>query len=450
MNAGRNARATTSIGRSIRVGRALVVGALLTAALDVGSVTRGAMVAPPVASAAAQRAALHSRAAQTEWAAHAYLPLALHNWRNPTEKALPALAAAVTGTRLYLGVGPRVAVIDVSDPTDPRTVGLTISVGTACTVVDLVAAGDFAYSLCQRNADAPAAQEGADVTLTVIDATEPERPHAMGKLDFSGWTASLALVDATLLVGDARRRPTDQYGLSVVDVADPRRPTRTSFVVAPGVPVDMAVDGDVAYAAAIGFTDDCPAGLVSVDVSKPAAPDVLGYMAAPPGNGGCPVAVAARGPYAYLASTPAGAAPALLTVDVRAPAAPIPGGRLDLPVPGGVLAGLAADLAPGPAADSGSLVAYFAGEVARLMVLHPAEPDSPPGAVASARFAGEVALPRAVRLPRSYWPCTNLATTAGGYAYLAGGTGGGLYVVDVRAPDAPAIVAIRRLPEWVR
>lgn len=433
---------TTGLGRYRSGGRAHVSAALLVAALGAGAAPAAAHATVPGAMPAAASGPAALRLAQTEWAFQAHLPLTLHNWRNPTEKALPALAAAVTGDRLYLGVGPRVAVIDVSDPSDPRTVGLTISVGMSCTVVDLVAAGDFAYSLCQRNADAPDTQEWPDVTFTVIDATEPERPHAMGKLDFSGWTASLAVVGTTALLGDARQRPTDQYGLSVVDVADPRQPTRTGFLALPAVPIDIVVDGGMAYAAVIGPTDDCPTGLVSIDVSRPGMPVVLGQMPAPQGNGGCPVAVAARGAYAYLASTPAGAEPTLLTVDVRSATALTPGAKVDLPAAGGILAGLAA--------DADGLVAYFAGDAAHLVALRQAEPGAQPGTSAGASVAGEVALPRAVRLPRSYWPCTNLAALADGYAYLAGGTGGGLYVVDVRAPDAPAVVAVRRLPEWVR
>jgi hypothetical protein len=82
------------------------------------------------------------------------------------------LAVAVQGRYAYVGVGPRLVVVDVGDPARPVEVGRT---GVLPGVVrDVAVSGSYAYV-----AD-------GDAGLRVIDVSNPSSPREVGAYDTPG------------------------------------------------------------------------------------------------------------------------------------------------------------------------------------------------------------------------------------------------------------------------
>ena len=237
-------------------------------------------------------------------------------------------AVAVQGDYAYIGEGPRLTILDISDPASPTVVGKTLPLPGI--VQGVAIAGDYAY----------VAGGGG---LVVVDVSNPANPTEVGfyNTPVSVWSAWDVVV-----VGGFAYVPWGDAGLRVVDVSNPANPTEVGFYDTPGWAYGVAVAGGYAYVA------DREGGLRVVDVSTPANPTEVGFYDTP----GCAYAhrVAVAGDYAYVADGKGG----LQVVDISTPSDPREVGSYDTPsyAWGVAVAGGYAYVADG---DGGLVILHF-------------------------------------------------------------------------------------------
>jgi photosystem II stability/assembly factor-like uncharacterized protein len=200
-------------------------------------------------------------------------PLPLAPTASPTPLPSPAAQAHLTGQfanaalavfaqedRAYLGLGTRLAVLDVSDPTRPELLGQTVPLPDF--VQGIIVDQGYAYL---------AAGWGG---LVVVDVGDPAQPIAVGQLrgDYSVVGLAIAEDIGYLAAGEA--------GLLIVDLSAPSAPALLGSFQLPGSVEAVAVDGSFAYLAA------GEGGLWFVEVSNPRhpvgtpLPELLGEYAA--------------------------------------------------------------------------------------------------------------------------------------------------------------------------
>ena len=112
----------------------------------------------------------------------------------------PSIAVAASPGRAYLGVGPRLLVFDVSDPSNLRLLGQTDVLPDIALSLDVEA--DFAY--------AAAGYSG----LLVIDVRNPEAPAHIGGCDTPDRAWDLDVFESFAYVASGGG------GLQVIDVSD--------------------------------------------------------------------------------------------------------------------------------------------------------------------------------------------------------------------------------------
>ncbi len=200
----------------------------------------------------------------------------------------------VRGDYAYVGFGPELAVLDVSDPTRPEQIS-TVTLPPGGDVADVYAASNgYAY--------VTAAKDG----LRAVDISTPAAPVEVGfcSAPKAGFHVAVAGRYAYVAAGDA--------GLWVIDVSNPAVPFEAGSYDTPGHAWDVATTGGYAYVA------DREGGLLVIDVSDPAAPVEVGSYDAPGSVNG----VALANGYAYVADWVGG----LRVVDVSDPANPVEAG----------------------------------------------------------------------------------------------------------------------------
>jgi hypothetical protein len=196
-----------------------------------------------------------------------------------------ARTATIDGTRLFVGAGSRVNLVDLSDPRLPREVAS--SPPLPGTVEGVARSGDML---------AVAVGDGG---LALLDAAELV---PRGSLLLPGYAEAVAVDGTTAFVADG------PGGLRVVDLRDAAAPVELAVLLDLHRVVDVAVERGVAYLAA---ADE---GLVIVDVTDPHQPSELGRLF----TGGYSFGVAVTSEHALLADGWGG----LRVVDVRDPQAP--------------------------------------------------------------------------------------------------------------------------------
>jgi hypothetical protein len=335
---------------------------------------------------------------------------------------------AVSGGYAYVGVGLRLVVLDVSNPTDLREVGVTQPFPHF--VEDIAISGTLAY----------VAAGGAG--LRVVDISNPASPTEIGAWDSRGYSGGVAVTGTTVYLADG------PYGLRVVDVSKPSQPIEVGSAYSMNYAFKVAVQGHHAYVAAAG------AGLLIADVADPRHPVEVGSLA----TMGYAYGVAVAGNVAYVADGWEG----VKTVNVADPAHPYQAGAYKTP---GWAFGVTV---------SGTTL-YVADAFGGLRVLDVTDPAHPleaaraavPGGHArSVALAGNIAYVtdrnwgvRAVSLtggpdlPQvgSYHPLgyADGVAVVGRYAYVAAGDSG-LRVVDLFDPSRPRQVGAVDLPAWAR
>ncbi len=229
----------------------------------------------------------------------------------------------------------------------------------------------------------------------------------------------------------------------VIDITDVSDPFEVGRVTTSSLVNNIAVSGNYAYIAN-GENE-----LVTVDISDPALPTILGTYAYNSGNA-CGVAI--EGDFAYIADGTNG----LIIVDISDPAAPTLEGVYNT-------AGVASHVAV-----NGSY-AYVADGVNGLVVVDIADPSSPSfeGTYNTAGNAYDVAVAGnhayvadgtngLVIINITYLSSLTLADTydtevlargvvvSGSYAYVADGDGGGLVIVNISDPANASSSAVYR------
>ena len=123
-------------------------------------------------------------------------------------------AVAVAGHYAYVGVGPRLVILDITDPSQP------IQVGRTAPFVDLVegvvVAADTAYVAA------------GTAGLRVIDVANPAAPAEVGFYDTPGDAQGVAVAGSFAYVADG------SSGFRVVNVANPTAPIEVGFYDIPG------------------------------------------------------------------------------------------------------------------------------------------------------------------------------------------------------------------------
>jgi len=333
-------------------------------------------------------------------------------------------AVAVEGNYAYIGVGPRLVILDVSDKAHPIVIGRT---GVLPGVVSGVAvAGSYAY----------VAVEGGG--LRIINVADPARPREVGFYDTPGWAYGVAVSGSYAYVADGA-------GLRIINVADPARPTEVGFYETPGVALGVAVAGNYAYVA------DWGGGLRIINVADPARPREVGFYDTPGNARG----VVVSGSYAYVADDYEG----LRIINVADPARPREVGFYETP---GYAEGVAV---------SGSY-AYVAAWDAGLRIINVADPARPTEvgfyetlgyglgvavvgsyAYVAAGYEGlriiNVADPAEPREVGFHEPlvCALGVAVSGNYAYVADGYAG-LSIINVADPAHPREVGFYDTPGW--
>ena len=138
-----------------------------------------------------------------------------------------AWAVAISGTYAYVGFGPRLIVLDVSEPATPTVRGRTEPFPGL--IPDVAVAGDYAY-VANRSTG-----------LRVVDISDPANPVEVGFCDtgFNAWGVAVA--------GDYAYVANSVAGLRVVDVSDPSNPVEVGFDDNLGNANDVSVVGNIAY-----------------------------------------------------------------------------------------------------------------------------------------------------------------------------------------------------------
>jgi hypothetical protein len=222
--------------------------------------------------------------------------LAVIDISDPTNPGTPvyrdttgyALGVYVSGDYAY--VADRysgLAAIDISDPTNPGTPVYEDTTGAA---IDVYVSGDHAYV--------------ADYTsgLAVIDISEPIDPGTPVYEDTTGYARDVYVSGDYAYVADR------SSGLAVIDISDPTNPGTPVYEDTTGGANCIFVSGDYAYLA------DTSMGLAVIDISNPTNPGTPVYE----NTAGWARGVYVSGDYAYVADGSMG----LAVIDISDPTNP--------------------------------------------------------------------------------------------------------------------------------
>lgn len=159
---------------------------------------------------------------------------------------------AVRGDYAFVGMGPRLSVVDVSDPRHPREVGRTPPLTGL--VHNLAADGGI---LCAATADGG---------LWTIDVVDPLDPRPLGNSPARSFILDVALADGFAYVAGA------EAGLRVLDLSDPTAPTEVAVRNLGGLTERVALDRERLYVV------DSGSGLWVFGREDPAQPRLAGHL----------------------------------------------------------------------------------------------------------------------------------------------------------------------------
>lgn len=330
-------------------------------------------------------------------------------------------ALAASGPYVYLGVGPRVLVLDVANPAAPQQIGQ--SAALPAVVQDVRLSGSLLIVAL------------GEAGVQVLDVSTPAAPTLAGKLDTSGDIRRLALAPGRIYATDSTGSLqiiglTDADHLSwlgaylgqarhvaaagsmvyllrgtsmlLLDAANPANPALVGIYQSTAYLEAVTVVNGLAYLAAGAD------GLEIVNVTNPAAPARSSHLLTP----GASKAIAVDGAFAYLAADQEG----LQVVDIQDAAAP-------------ALAGSYAYAAIGSALTVSSGHAFVAGKDQNLVMVDVSQPAAPARAAA-------FDLPAAVKRVR----------LDGTRAYLADADDG-LWIMDITDAANPAPLGLYDTPD---
>ncbi len=184
----------------------------------------------------------------------------------PTQFGGAMYDVAEQGPYVYAGVGPRLVVIDTSQPENPTQVGRSeVLPGVVSRVV-----------LDKDQAFVGAGGGG----LHVFDISEVQQPLLVGSYDTGGFVSDIAIAGALAYVANSPVWDGTTWtgsSLQVLDIGNPASPALLASYDTAGWEMGVAESGDTAYVA------DGDGGVRVLDVSDPATPQEVGhYMTAGP------------------------------------------------------------------------------------------------------------------------------------------------------------------------
>ena len=170
---------------------------------------------------------------------------------------------------LFLGVGPRVVVLDATDPERPIELGETPLMRGPITSLahggDLVAAGI-------------SVDDGAETELCIVDVADPASPEVRGCVPLAG--APVRIV----VQGDIVYSAVYPTGLDIHDLSDPDAPAHLATFTTDEPAYDLDIADGRAYVAVervtyrIGGTTGEQRGIMMVDITEPTAPTEIGVF----------------------------------------------------------------------------------------------------------------------------------------------------------------------------
>lgn len=184
-------------------------------------------------------------------------------------------AFAVSGETVYGGIGPRMKVLDASDPAHLRIVGETGVLPAM--LVDLAVSGQHVYVAMH------------DYGIRVFDVADPTAPVEVGS-----FSQTDLKIRALAIEGDYIYL-THDAGLSILDISDPLVPMILSTISlpAPDGGRELVVADQIVYVAAYG------GGIRILDASDPSEPVEVGFLqTASPAQD-----LAVAGPYIYAVTS---------------------------------------------------------------------------------------------------------------------------------------------------
>ena len=200
-----------------------------------------------------------------------------------------ARASATQGNYSYLGVGPRLVILDISNPASPVFVGQTVPMPQP--IQDVVIAGAYAYI-----ADGEAG-------LRVVNLAVPAEPVEVGFADTPGDARGVVVAGSYAYMADYTG------GLRVISIADPTHPIEVGAFDFLEASLDVAITGSYV------FLVDADMHLLVLDVSDPTNPVHAGYCDTP----GETLGVFISGSYAYVADDTNG----LRVINITNPTDPV-------------------------------------------------------------------------------------------------------------------------------
>ncbi len=204
---------------------------------------------------------------------------------------------------VVLGVGPRILLLDVSQPGQPQVLGQTPVLPG---IVDNItpAAGRVYAGLGKGG-------------LAIVDLLEPAQPQLAGIYETGGFVSDIEVVGERAFVSSSPIWDGSTWtgsNLQILDIANPAAPALLASYDTPGWEMGVAVSGDTAYVA------DGDGGVQVLDVSDPTSPWEVGNYITP----GPAMAVAVSDNRLYVADFIQG----LLVLDITARAEPTEIGAL--------------------------------------------------------------------------------------------------------------------------
>jgi hypothetical protein len=185
-------------------------------------------------------------------------------------------AVAIQGNYAYVSSGPRLVVLNISDPAAPVEIGRTKPMPDLIT--HIAVEGDYAYVI------APIQELGSAISpngLHIVNIANPATPYEVSFYYIPGNVQGVVVAGSNAYI-------VDDSGLRIIDFGDLANPIERGFLA-----IDYAQDVEVAgeYAYIVNYDR-----LQIVNVSDPAAPIEVGYYDAP-----VPLlSVAVAGSYAYV------------------------------------------------------------------------------------------------------------------------------------------------------
>lgn len=185
-----------------------------------------------------------------------------------------------------------IRIVDVRDPDAPQELSVQ-DIGMA---VQAVVSGNLAYVSVYDGLvvlDVPA----------MFDSHEPTAPHVRSKMALSGEAIGLAVREGAAYVAVAGVNGSEKGTLYVIDVWDPDSPKQIGAVGIEGRGLRVTLTGGLACIAVLDWSSMTPKGGVQVvDVSEPAQPRSVAFLALPVGA----FDVQVSGQYAFIAGGEAG------------------------------------------------------------------------------------------------------------------------------------------------